>query len=115
MRADLRRTVVIAAMFGSAQIATAQSATDGPVLGARRTLPTVAIKIWVPAGELRLVAWDRDSVVVRGRTKPSGHFFFGGDSAGMKFGTERFGSSETGTVAHLVAYIPRRCTVSVKS
>src|SRR3954470_1774122 len=115
MRSDLRRALVIASIALCPRIATAQSAADGPVLGARHTLPEVAIKIWVPAGELRLIAWDRDSVVVRGRTTPSRNFFFGGDSAGMKFGTDRFGSTDGGAVAHLVAYLPRHCTVSVKS
>src|SRR5947209_3796520 len=44
----------------------AQSPTDGPVLAARHVSPTASFTIWSPAGHVRVVAWSRDSVLIRG-------------------------------------------------
>lgn len=93
----------------------AQSAADGPVLSARRLLPTAPVKIWLAAGHLRLIAWNRDSIVVRGRVDSPAQYFFGGDSTGMKFGVELSGSDRGNGSGALVAYVPRRGKLSVKT
>ena len=93
----------------------AQSAADGRVLAARHVSPAAAFKIWMPVGAIRIVAWDRDSLLVRGRVASDENFFFGGDSAGMKFGIEQGGARETSGRSTLVAYMPRGARVSVKS
>jgi hypothetical protein len=118
MRAE--RNGATAAVFALLVLASpptiaAQSGADGPILRARHVTATVALKIWVPEGEIRLIAWDRDSVLVRGRVAASDNFFFTGDSAGMKFGTEHHESRRTAAASRLVAYVPRRGKVSVKT
>jgi hypothetical protein len=92
-----------------------QQPADGPVLRARHLARGSGMKVWVPAGRVRFVAWDRDSVVVRG-TYPKGKedFFFGGDSLGVKFGIDtKYGGNSPRT--SLVAYVPRWVKVSVKT
>jgi hypothetical protein len=91
----------------------AQTAADGPLLGAHRLLPTAALKMWHPAGRVRLIAWDRDSVVVRGRVARKEHFFFGGDTTAFKLGIEGRQASATDKGSDVVVYLPRRCKVSV--
>ncbi len=113
MRVDLR-CCALSLAIGAAPLA-AQDASEGPVLGGHALRPGAALKIWVETGRLRLVAWDRDSVVVRGHVGRAEGFFIGGDSTGMKFGVEkRVGSRATGR-SDIVAFIPRRSMVSVKS
>ena len=65
-----------------------QRDSDGPVLGAKAAVATTSFKIYNPAGRVRIVAWDRDSIVVRGHIGRGGNFFFGGGLQGMKFGVE---------------------------
>ena len=93
----------------------AQGPADGPVLGAHALHAGAPLKIWVESGRVRLIAWDRDSIEVRGHPGRGQGFFIGGDSSGMKFGVEKrvpsHGTGQTG----IVAYIPRRSMVSVKS
>jgi hypothetical protein len=116
MRADLRIAAGGLMLLAiGAQRSGAQSAADGRVLGARRVIASAAFKIWMPVGKIRLVAWDRDSLVVRGRVASDENFFFGGDSAGMKFGIEQLGARETSGRWSLVVYLPRTARVSVKS
>src|SRR5829696_8032170 len=65
-RADMKTLNALLSVFLAAS-AGAQTAADGPVLGAKPARATTAFKIWLPAGSLRLVGWDRDSIHVRGR------------------------------------------------
>src|ERR1044071_1908876 len=104
-------------LLGLTGAARAQSAADGPVLGARHVLSSAAFKVWMPDGELRMVAWDRDSLLVRGRiARASGdNFFFAGDSAGMKFGVEHPGTNGSGGKSVIVVYLPRAAQVSVRT
>jgi len=116
MRVELAAAAVAATLaLTTTGTARAQNAADGPLLGARRVLKTAAFKVWVPAGKLRLVAWDRDSIVVRGRVARDENFYMGGDSAGMKFGLEHPGGPEPKGNSSLVAYVPRDARVSVKT
>jgi DUF4097 and DUF4098 domain-containing protein YvlB len=102
------------ALVAHALSSAAQSNADGPVLGGHRMLPTAAFKIMVPTGKLRITAWDRDSVLVRGRVPPSQGFYFHGDSAGVKLGVDHEATTDTDQPT-LVLYIPRRSRVSVKT
>jgi hypothetical protein len=116
MRAELCIVAAALVLAGATPIASpAQGAADGKVLGARHVSSSAAFKVWMPSGKIRLVAWDRDSVLIRGRVAPDESFFFGGDSAGMKFGLEPSGSREPRGRSTLVAYLPRRARVSIKS
>jgi hypothetical protein len=91
-----------------------QSAADGPVLQARGFDSTGSINLYVPAGSVRLVAWDRDSVVVRGQEARNARLFFGGGRQGIKMGVE--GTSRIDSEpSNLVIYMPRRGRVSVRT
>ena len=112
MRLADRRVLIATIMFG-AGIAQAQSAADGPVLGARHLLPTSGVYLWVPDGTLKVVGWDRDSVLVRGRVGSGDRFFFGGSDNGVKGGVEQ--TLGTGGKAAIVLYVPRQARVSIKT
>jgi hypothetical protein len=115
MPADIRAAVVAALTIASFTSLHAQTAADGRVLGARRVLPTASFKVWVPDGDVRMVAWDRDSLLVRGRIARGDNFFFSGDSTGLKFGVEHPGSDGSGGKSAIVVYLPRAAHVSVKT
>lgn len=74
----------------------------------------VSIKIWFPSGSLRLVGWDRDSLVVEGTVGAGGNFYFGGAGSAAKFGVEEPGSRPV-QPSQLVAYVPRNGRVNVRS
>jgi len=93
--------------------AVAQTEADGPVLGARAVRSNAGLKFWVPAGRLRLVAWDRDSLLVRGRVPRTASFYIEGNTVGMKLAVEKPGG-ETGQ-SNVIAYVPRDAKVSVKT
>src|SRR5215207_6200993 len=115
MRADIRIIIAATLIIGVATPARAQSAADGRVLAARRVLPNAAFKIWIPDGEIRMVGWDRDSLLVRGRVARGDQFFVGGDSTGMKLGVEHPYSDGSGGKSAIVVYLPRQSRVSVKT
>ena len=116
MRADLRIFIAGAAVVaGVGTAASAQSEADGRVLAARRVAPDAVFKIWIPDGEMRMIAWDRDSLLVRGRIATGDKFFVGGDARGMKFGVEHPFSEGSGGKSVIVVYLPRRARVSVKT
>jgi hypothetical protein len=77
--------------------------------------PTAALKVWGAGGRVRLVAWDEDSIVVRGRIMRPENFFFSGNDAGVKFGVEKRSTDSTPGRSDIVAYVPRRSTVSAKT
>jgi DUF4097 and DUF4098 domain-containing protein YvlB len=85
------------------------------VLRARALDATAAVKVFNPAGSIRLVGWDRDSIVVRGRVARGAHFFFGGSSAGVKLGVEDPIAGGDSPPSDLVIYLPRRSQMSIKS
>jgi hypothetical protein len=108
-------------VFGIAASAVA-GAQRGPalkILGAREATPDVGVKIWVPTGSVRLVAWDRDSIVVRGRVAPTSHFFFarGTDKSSYKLGVEPrgFEGPPVPEPSDFVINVPRRAEISIKT
>src|SRR5690242_16580669 len=111
------RFVVATLAFLSAP-ALAQAPRPSPplkILGAKGATPDVGLKIFVASGSVQLIAWDRDSIVVRGRVAPSGHFYFGGLSrSGYKLGIEPRSPGTAEGQADLVINVPRRAELSVK-
>lgn len=109
-------TLVSIACLAAPGAAPSQRAPVLKVLAARAATPDVGIKIFVPTGSVRLIAWDRDSIVVRGRLGTHSGFFFahGEGKSSYKLGVEprpldaQLGPSE------LVIYVPRRAELSVK-
>ncbi len=100
-----------------AGVAGGQRVPPPRVLGARAATPDVGIKIFVPTGSVRLIAWDRDSIVVRGRAAATGRFFFmrGETNASYKLGIETRRADGPQDPSDLVIYVPRRAEASVKS
>ena len=99
----------------------AQTPSDLPVLEARRVSPTFSLNVWNPAGHVKLVAWDRDSLVVRGRVDRA-RYFFGGDSNGAKLGLngaklgiESNKSGDDARPSDFEIWFPRRGRISVKT
>ncbi|HEX5387496.1 MAG TPA: hypothetical protein VFW66_12385 [Gemmatimonadales bacterium] len=85
------------------------------MLRARALNPTASVKVFDPAGSVRIVGWDRDSIVVRGRVPPGQRFFFGGSAEGVKLGLEDRAGVQDSPPCALVIYLPRRSHVSVKT
>jgi len=112
MRAELLAAVATLALGGSMR---AQAPAGARLLAARAVEPTVAIKAWNPAGSIRFVGWDRDSLVVRGVLGPAERFRLDGDGAALKLRVEGPRSDEDAPPSRLVVYVPRRSTVSVKT
>ena len=116
MRADIRTVALVAMLMSTgAGVARGQTAVDGPVLGARRVTSSAAMKIWIPDGQMRMVGWDRDSLLIRGRVARGDNFFFAGDSDGVKFGVEHPGTDGSGGKSSIVVYLPRGAQVSAKT
>lgn len=112
MRADMKRVLIAVALIG--QSALAQSTSDLPVLEAHSLDSTAAINLYVPAGSVRLVAWDRDSIVVRGQKARNARLFYGAGSRSVKMGIENASRNDS-EPSHLVVYMPRRGRISVRT
>jgi hypothetical protein len=111
------RFILIVASFVAANSAAAQRGPALKLLGARAATPDVGIKIWVPTGSARLIGWDRDSIVVRGRVASNSHFFFarGKDKSAYKLGLEPRRLGADAGPSDLVIYVPRRAGISIKT
>ena len=107
------RSHAIAILIGAA--ASGSASAQLPVLRARALDATAAVKVFNPAGSIRLVGWNRDSIVVRGRVARGAHFFFGGSSQGVKLGIEDPANGGDSRSSDLVIYLPRRSQMSIKS
>lgn len=110
--------LVVATLAVVSAPALAQEPRPSPplkILGAKGATPDVGLKIFVASGSVQLIAWDRDSIVVRGRVAPSGRFYFGGLSrSGYKLGIEPRSPGAAEGPADLVINVPRRAELSVK-
>jgi hypothetical protein len=115
MRLFLSTTLAAAALGLAALRAPAQpTAADGPLLRAAALRPTAAVKLFVSSGTVRLVGWDRDSLVVRGTVGRGSHLIFGAaDSSGAKLVVEEQAGTPAGR-STLVIYLPRRSQVAAK-
>ena len=93
----------------------AQTPADLPILSARRVSPTFALTFWNPAGRVRLIAWDLDSVVVRGRLDGTQKFMFNGTENGVKSAVEGRVVGAEPKPSDLAIWVPRRARLSVKT
>jgi hypothetical protein len=100
----------------AARAATGQASdADGPLLGARHAVLRLQVKVINLAGSVRLVGWDKDSLVVRGRIARNERFYFGGRDSVMKFGIEDDGDRTTLSRSNLVVYLPKHAQISLKT
>jgi hypothetical protein len=113
----MRKLVYTACIvLGGALAGSAQSAAPAPILRARHAAATVKVKVFHVGGSLRIMGWDRDSIVVRGRVQRGDHFYLAGSDSGMKFGVESRASGRDDPLpCDLVVYLPRRAQLSVKT
>jgi hypothetical protein len=111
-----------ALLLGAVGIAGAQSRVHERVAVAR----DVAIRVWLPAGSLRLIGWDRDSLAIDGDVASGEKFVFGGGGtavkfsvgapmSSVKFGVEDLPPGQASRPSHLTAYIPRNARVNVRT
>jgi hypothetical protein len=78
--------------------------------------PGAAIRIFAVTGSLRVTAWDRDSVAVKGRIDPgAGRFFFGGTRDALKLGAEPPEGREPQGTADLDVWVPAGARLWIKS
>jgi hypothetical protein len=120
----MRQLVVIAMVgvtVGAISSAAAQVEPREMVLAARHAGPTTPLKVFGVAGSIRLVGWDRDSVMVTSRSRPPG-FFFINDPAAVKMGVDQFrfgveenAQSAAATPYHFVVYLPKQSRISVRT
>lgn len=93
------------------------SAAQTPIARGWKVTPDVALRIWLPAGQVELEAWDRDSIDVSG-TAARGSSFFGGvgtDGRGGKLGVESVKREDpTLPSGTLRVRMPRRARVAIK-
>jgi hypothetical protein len=74
-----------------------------------------AVKGFVPAGAIRLIGWDRDSIVITGVVGRGEKFFFGGGRGGVKFGVEDSAIDAESQPSYFDVYLPKTSQVSVKT
>jgi Putative adhesin len=86
-----------------------------PLLTARHFNTGASIKIFNPAGAVRLVGWNFDSVEVRGSVSPRRQYFFGGDDNGAKIGIDEARAGEPPAHGDLTIFVPKGTTVGVKT
>lgn len=120
MRRSLR-ALALAAGLGALSVGVL-NATQAVVQPARvpvhrgyRVNADVSLRIYVPAGRVRIVAWDRDSIDVAGTVAASAAFFGGGGGTHAKLGVESRNQQDTTLAnADLVVSVPRKARAWVK-
>jgi hypothetical protein len=105
-------TLALALASGAARAQ--EPAVQPPVLRARSLESMAPVRVMNPAGSVRIVGWDHDSILVRGRIARGERFFFGGSAKGVKFGIEDRVDGHDSQPSELVVYLPRRSQLSVK-
>jgi DUF4097 and DUF4098 domain-containing protein YvlB len=120
----MRQLLLIVAIGVASSSATAQTrASRDIVLEARRVGPTTPLRIYGIAGSIRLVGWDRDSLVITSQARPR-NFFFASDPGGggvktgidqYRFGIDSARTAEDSRPFHFVVYLPKQSKVDVRS
>jgi Putative adhesin len=77
--------------------------------------PTVSLRVFVPAGRVRIAVWSRDSIDVAGTIGATASVFGGGNRDYAKFGVEPLRTGDTQlAAADWVVTVPLRAHVWVK-
>ena len=101
---------LVVATLGFTERASAQTRVERRVA----LSPSASVKGFVPAGTVRIIGWDRDSLVITGSVAASDQLFFGGGRAGVKFSVEARSAAAESRAAHLVIHLPRSSQLSMK-
>jgi len=110
IRSGLHAVLVISALLAAVPVE-----AQKPI---RRGVPVnrdVGVKIWIPAGSIRIIGWDRDSLHVEGTLGKGDTFYFGGVGSGAKFGVDESPAGRVAQPARLTAYLPRGARVNVRT
>jgi DUF4097 and DUF4098 domain-containing protein YvlB len=91
-------------------------------LAAQITLPgtfaaagDVSMRVWLPAGTVRVEAWERDSIRVAGRLAKGARFYGAGGLRGAKIGVDNLDPGNRNLPrADLVVTVPRKAHLWVK-
>ena len=112
----VRAAAMLAPLILAPPRARAQDArADGPVLRARALKRSAPVKVFIPSGTVRVVGWDRDSIVIRGRIPARAELLFAGsDTAGYKIVVEDR-DGDANVASRLSIYVPRRSELALKT
>lgn len=111
----LFRVPVMIALFAGAAVALpAQGQTQAKLLGGLPLNVDGAIRIYNLVGSVRVTAWNRDSVAVRGTLGKGNSFHMGGGRTGMKMFVEGV-DERNPQPAHIEISVPSRSKVWVKT
>ncbi|MBL0937786.1 MAG: DUF4097 family beta strand repeat protein [Gemmatimonadaceae bacterium] len=110
----MRHVRIAAALLAAHVIMPHVSVAQNVVRGFTAT-SDVTMRLYIPAGALRIEAWDRDSVHVEGTLGSNASLFGGGARTHIKLGIEAR-STKDGTLpnAELRVHVPRRARLWVK-
>lgn len=92
----------------------AQGSRPQPVVRGYPATADVTLRIYVPAGRVRLTVWTRDSVHVKGTVGDGVTMFGGGSRTHLKFGIESRAPGDTLPDADLDVSVPRGARVWLK-
>ncbi len=105
-------TLLLTLMGGAAHALTAQ----GEVGVGRAVAHDAAIRITSHTGTLRITAWTRDSIAVRGRVDEGvGRFYLGGSAQALKLGVEPRSDGAPDGVADLDVQVPAGARLWIQS
>lgn len=93
----------------------ASEEAEQPVTRGWRVTADASLRVYLPAGALTVLAWERDSVDMTGTLGANASLFGGGEASHVKLGVEAHDMRD-GTLprATLVVRVPRRARVWVK-
>jgi len=74
-----------------------------------------SVRIVSLSGSVRVIGWDRDSIVVTGTVDESGRFYLGGGGRGAKMGVEPRMNDTDRVDAQLEVRVPTRARVWIKT
>ena len=106
---------VLVVLCAARSAAAQPSAADGPLLRAHHATPAAQVKVFNTAGSVRLVGWDNDSVVMRGRIAKGERFYLAGTDSAMKLGVDEHTDNKAAGRCDLVIYLPKGSRVSLKT
>jgi hypothetical protein len=96
-------------------IASASLGAQQPVERRQALAPGAGVKVFLPVGSVRLIGWNRDSLVVRGTVAPGSQFYFGGLPGGVKLGVDLGSDTSRAGASRLDIYVPKTSLVSLKT
>jgi hypothetical protein len=110
-----RRTSLLAAVVLAAMLAPAVAPAQTPVNRAQGLNPDAGVNVWIPAGTIRIIGWDRDSLVVEGSVGKGDRLFFGGGRAGVKLGMDEPTPGVAPQPVRLTLHVPRGAKLNVRT